>query len=435
MGAPIPKDPSGVLELLLNRFQTNEETISFTPEKLFSIISEANNGSNFRQSKLAEEILEKDPDIASAFEMRIAAIAGAKWSIRPVGSKDEADEGAVKIKQALKAIPGNPFIGELNFQQWIKAQSLSAITGFGMAWTNWAPGGQIAGFLHLAPHNFTFWKSPYLPRLRVVGDQFQGLPVTSVEPDKGPGGEKLLNPDFSQWIYHRHYMDFRDVARAGLIRPLCYMYAFNNLNKKDMLRFREKFGMPFMLIQMANMFDETRGTLTAEAQAARALLQNLGTDAGLLVSKNMDVSPTQPGNVEGSIFFKSDETYKREVGKLLLGQTSSQDSTNSNRSTAQVHNAVRNDILVADTDAIASTANQQIIPQVTAFELGPEAGPYEMVFNTTVPTDQKLIAESIERLKKGGVRPTENGLTKLATDFGDLELEIIPTEEMNNGTN
>lgn len=435
MGAPlvIPNEPSEILEMILNRFQLNEETVNFSPEKCFSIIKDANVGANFRQSKVAEEIIEKDPDIGSAIEMRMAAIMGTTWTIVPAESADETDPSARAIKQALDDIPGNPFIGLLNFQQLIGSMAFAALTGFGMSSPDWAPGGNYNGFLHVSAYNFSFWKSPYLPRLRVQGNQFEGIPVTRITGNDGNGGN-LMDVDFDRMIYHRHYTDYRDVARSGLIRPLIYMYLFNNINTKDLLRFREKFGMPFLMAQMANLFDSKRGTLTQEAKAMKGLLQNFANDASGLFSDNMTLQAFQAGNVEGKIFFESDEKYKREVSKMVLGQTSSQDSVNSNRSTAQVHNLVRNDIRVSDTNAIASTLNQQVIPRLSNNILGPDVPSPRIVFQTAVPQDQKAVTEAIEKLAKAGIRPSQKGLEHLSRVMGDLELEFVETPKPNEGT-
>lgn len=427
---------------LLTRFQTNEETIKFTPEKLFSIIKEANNGANFRQSKLAEEIYEKDPDIRSALGLRIAAIAGTPWTIKTRESLDEADPTARAMKKVLEGIPGNTFTGLLNFNQLRKALSFSIFTGFTCAWTNWLPGGNIGGWLYVQPYNFSFWQSRYMPRLRVQGNQFQGLPINRIhaskkilKDEKGSDGKRLLNMDMRQWIYHRHFLDFSDVARSGLIRPLAYMYAFNNLNIKDMMRFREKFGMPFILAQMANLFDEKSGTLSKEARAVKKLIQSMGSDAAGLFSKSMDVELAQAGNVEGNIFFKSDDKYKTEVSKLIVGQTSSQDSKNSNRSTANVHNLVRNDIREADVNALDDTFNQQIIPTLKNFLFGPAAPDLMIVSNTKAPADQKLVAETMKDLKAGGIRPTPKGVQQVSEDLGGVELEVDPTGGPANGPN
>src|SRR5512138_981990 len=65
-----------------------------TPERLARIFREADSGDVLRQAELFEEMEEKDPHLASQFQIRKLAIQGLPWEVAPAGETGPAKETA-----------------------------------------------------------------------------------------------------------------------------------------------------------------------------------------------------------------------------------------------------------------------------------------------------------------------------------------------------
>lgn len=379
-----------ILTEIIDRLTLNNESLSLTPRKVASILLEADQGRNHRQSKLAEEILEKDPDISAAISTRQNALTALDWGILPASGENVRDEVSETVEEVLRGIEGNMDQGLISFDQLLSAMASSFLPGFDCSMIDFKPGGgDINGFLHLPQHNFTFFESAFIPKLRTKAHRENGIPL--------PGGTK-------NWVIHRHFQDARDITRSGLIRPLAWLFVFKNFNTKDLLRFREKYGIPFLLGKMDGIVDG-KGALTKEGRALKKLLTNFGSDGVALLSDAVTMEMIEPSNMGADIFFKSDELFAKEIAKVVLGQTSTQDAEGSNRSTAQVHDGVRHTILAADCKSVSLTVSQQLIRQITNNKFGPNTPCPRHKFKCELPPDSATNSATIKTMDEAGWEP------------------------------
>ncbi|MDP6587031.1 MAG: hypothetical protein QF535_20430, partial [Anaerolineales bacterium] len=68
----------------------NDETLDLDPKRVLSAFQSANSGYTKRQSRIANELIQKDPSVAQSWGVRVAAISSAKWEV--VGSNEEQNE-------------------------------------------------------------------------------------------------------------------------------------------------------------------------------------------------------------------------------------------------------------------------------------------------------------------------------------------------------
>ena len=102
----------------------------------------------------------------------------------------------------------------------------------------------------------------------------------------------------------------------------------------------------------------------------------------------------------------------KEIFRLILGQDSTSSAENSNRSTAQVHNLVRQDILASDALAVENTVNTQIIKPLAVALWGDNIDDVpEFKFNLKGTAEQQAIASMIETLDKSGFTVSEEELS------------------------
>jgi phage gp29-like protein len=171
------------------------------------------------------------------------------------------------------------------------------------------------------------------------------------------GREKKIS--YPRWVYHTA-TNSRDTEplRSGLVRPLAYLYSFRRHVMIQLLRGIEKYGIP---MPWANVPDdlyedsEQRGNL-------EAMLANWTYDGYAISNSDIELTfPTADSNFNVETFMRYLEHSEKQIFRLILGQDSTSSADNSNRSTAQVHNLVRQDLLHADALAVEQTVNNQII--------------------------------------------------------------------------
>ncbi len=359
-----------------------EVSISLTPGDVHQVITDANGGDQQDQAKLAQEILEKDWDIAQTIQTRAAAVLGTPWKILPANDSAGAHEVAETIDRLLRETLGDT-AGLDSFEQFIAQMLTAYLPGFSVSEIVWREGGAgIEGFQHIPQHHFTFRNS--LWPLLVTKDQ--------------PAGWEL---PANKFVIHRYRHRCGDIVRGGLIRPLAWLYAFKNLNLKDLLRYLEKFGMPFVAARVDDhAFDKERRKVSQ-------LVRQFGSDGGAVFTKATEIELIAGHNGSAEVYFRFLEYSQDAIAKVVLGQTSTSDSRSSNRSTAAVHNLVRQDLREDDCRAIEATVQEQVIRPLVVFNFGPgalEGGPPKLRFDCEPMQDLELESRILLNLAKAGYR-------------------------------
>lgn len=356
-----------------------ELTRQLSPGDVDQILRAANTGDCQRQAKLAREMVEKDWDLAQALQTRVAAVAGTPWELQPGADTLVGRRIAAFVERALRAAGSVPGDEDLDgFGQLLNHMLTSYLPGYSVNEIVWDEGGRgVLGFQFIEPQFFTLRDSTAL-RL--------------VTPEQ-PLGVELPRGKF---IVHRYCHRGGDLTRGGLIRPLAWLYVFKNLNVKDLLRFLEKYGMPFLLARLDQAaYDEERHHLAY-------LIRHFGSDGGGVFTKAAELQVVQPGANQGDVYFKFMDYCERAISKLILGQTSTSDSKDSNRSTAAVHNQVRQDLRVDDCRALAETLRQDLIGPLVRFNFGDDAPVPHLCFQCQPPTDRELESRILVNLHQAG---------------------------------
>jgi phage gp29-like protein len=352
-----------------------------TPAKLDSIFVAANGGDPRSQARMAMELEEKDWDAAHALETRRAAVRGAGWSVKPSRGREE-DPAAKAIAEAAEAM-----LGDLDSLPDLLEHCLRGILpGYAVAEILWEGSGTgIEGFNFIAPN--------------VIGfkDSMEPLICTQTS----PMGEPLVANKF---VVHRHQARSGDLTRGGLIRPLGWMFCFSQAGIKDLLRFSEKFGMPFVSARIdENAWKNDRLKIAQ-------LIRNFGSDGGGVFSKGVEIEFLQAAQTGGDLYFKMLEYFQAAKTRVILGQTAtSGDAQGFSNGGAQA--AVRQDILESDAAQVAATIRQSILKPWTAWNYGPAAPVPVFEFDVAQKADVKALSEQVERLGRAGYDMDEAELT------------------------
>lgn len=327
-----------------------EQSHALSPVKLGAILARANQGDPTAQAKLAEEILEKNWDIRHAIATRAAAVAGVRVKCK---AADEDDAQAVDIaeqaQQMLDSVePPRTSYGDVSFRRLISGMMGALLPGYDCAEIQWTDGGKAIEAFSPVPRDCITFVQSHEPLIATTATP-TGLPLVP-----------------SKFVFHRPSGMSGDATRGGLIRPLGWLHLFQNLGMKDLARFCEKFGMPFVMARLdENAWQKERHTIAD-------LIRNFGSDGGAVFSKAVEVEMLDANASKGEIYFTLLEYTGAAITKVVLGQTASS-SDSSGLSGGDAQSAVRQDILESDCADLAATIRGDILRPWTAWNFGPDA--------------------------------------------------------------
>ena len=386
------------------------------PNDVDAILTAADTGDNQKQSYLSKKILEKDGDILTAVQTRQAALVSTPFEIIPA-LHDDSDKGkeiAVFCDNYIRSIPGDPDKDLGNFSQLLNYMSTAILPGFSLSEIVWQPGGGgVDGFQFIPQHNFTF-KDSMRPRLLLAGEN----------------DPKKLVPN--KWVFHRYQYRNGDLATGGLIRPLAYIYSFRRMATIDMLRYVEKFGMPFVAAKIAdNLWEDQKNKIAS-------LVSNFSSDGGGVFSESVELEFITPSNGGQSPYQQVLDHFERLVTRIILGQELST-STGGGGSFAlgQVHEQVRQDLRASDCEAISASVRSSLLRPIVAFNFGTDAPVPIMEFQLDPPINMQRDGQAFASLSQGlaalaqaGIEADLDILNK-RFGFGLKRMEIMPQSEGN----
>lgn len=221
-------------------------------------------------------------------------------------------------------------------------------------------------------------------------------------------------PDAERYIIHRgHLMTSIPDNFGGPMRAALFWWLFATMDRDWWIRFLERFGAPFIVGKYDDGDDGARGLLSSAFSYASRLF-------GLVVSRNTEIEVhSVSSNQHGDAFEQFHDTAKRELSKLILGQTmtSEAQAQGIGGSQAQVHDGVRGDIRKFDALVLGETLRHQLFAQLLTLNgLAGVAAP--TIAWGSDPTDAKALAETIKTLHEAGLRPTAEALEDIALDLG-----------------
>ncbi len=304
-----------------------------TPAGVDRIMQAANSGDAAELFRLAAELPEKNWDIFHALQTRHNAVLGCNWSI---DAGEDASPAAQKTAEKLEAeLRAAGSYDELDtFHDLLSDMIRALLPGVGVSEIVWAQGGSIAGFSFIEPKHLTL-RDSRRPKL-VTRENSLGV-------DLQPG----------KFIVHTLRTHGPDPVRGGLIRPLAWLHCFSNINVKDLLRFIERYGMPFTVARVDNKTWET------ERNKLKALIRSFGPNGGGVFTRSTELELLQAANNGGDVYFKLLEYVGKAITKVVLGQTATA-GDGGGWSNDGAQDQVRQDILEADCRWIEDTINAQI---------------------------------------------------------------------------
>jgi len=399
-----------------------DESFDCTPLKVQSIFNSANSGYTKKQSRLANELTEKDPAIGQAWSVRVAGIAACPWEIVG-GSSDHNDF----IEKSLKNIQPAFDSGLVSFNKQLQFMQSAVMQGFSASTIEWGAGdSSIEGFKLFSQSLFSFQDSD-LPYFTGKDSSIDGN--TRSSKDLLGNRVYLSSP---RWVYHTATNSREsEPLRAGLVRPLAYLYAFRRHIQIEYLRGLEKYGMPTPFVSVdGGMYDDANSSRAA----VQEMMDSFTYDGyGIIDKQSMEIDfPTSSSGFDAETFKTFLEFAEKQIFRLILGQDSTSSSDNSNRSTAQVHNLVRADMLASDANAVEATVNNQIIKPLFEAAYGFSQSIPQFRFRLKGVTEIQEMANVLKTLKEAG-KTVSNEIISERLGFQVVDIEEKGTVINDNG--
>jgi len=345
------------------------------PETVDRIMRAADAGDTQEMAALSETIDDRSFSIGAALDVRRAAIAATEWRLVPGDDSAQAEDIATSAEQMLRAIVGTDTL--LDYTTMVQMELGSALLpGFACPEIVWADNGErVSGFQSVPARHFTF-RETQVPRL-ITRETPQGMDL--------PDGKFCL---------HWHRAKGGAATRGGLVRACAWIRCFESTNYKDLLRFIERYGMPFLVAKV----DEQ--SWKSERSVLKNIVRNFGPDGGAVLSRNSELELLQAGNNLGDVYFRLLDHLRAAAERLVLGQTGTSGEGGWSNNGAQ--HLVRMDIRASDCGQIAPTVRNRILVHWTAWNYGPKAAVPRVQYDCKPPKDSAAEATVIATLGNAG---------------------------------
>lgn len=387
-GRIIEKPPTSPLTDMVGSVQVRDQwstypSVRLTPDKLASIFREADAGQMLRQVELFEEMEEKDPVLASLFQTRKLSVQGLEYEI--VAASDSAED-----KNIADHVREN--LADLDLEDAILDLLDAIAKGTAFVEINWANDGPdvwALGLEWIHQKRFTYfqlsssWWDPIIK-----------LPFLLTK-DQPVMGEEV---QAFKLIYHRYKARSGFAQRAGLMRTVAYYYLFKNYDIKDWVIFLEKFGQPLRIGKF------TPGAGPEDIKILKEAIQNLGTDAGALISDTtmLDIIEAKTTQASSDLYSRAAEFFNKEYSKAILGQTASIEGTPGRLGNEKAQEEVRTDLIEADAKALAKTLRSQLIWPMVGFNFGFDKLLPKLIFQVKESEDLQALSATHKNLVEMG---------------------------------
>lgn len=356
--------------------QTAHPADGLTPQRLGSLLREAETGDATAYLELAEQMEEKDLHYAGVLGVRKRAIRKLKLLV-DAGGEDQASEDAAALLRDLFNSPA------------IKDDLIDMLDGLGkgfsateLMWDVSKAPWTIAKLKHRDPRWFRF-------------DPIDGETLLLRE---NTGDVPLQQYRFS---VHVPRLKSGLPIRGGLARLVTWGYIFKNYTLKDWAVFMEAYGHPLRIGKYG-----TEASPEQKAMLMRAV-RRLGVDMAAIMPKSMEVEIVNGAVTNGDKMFESSARFwDEQVSKAVLGQVATTDAIAGGHAVGKVQNEVRDDIRDADADQLAATIMRDIAAPLTSLNYASAECPI-VRFEEEERHDPRMVLLAIKEFGPLGLKVSE----------------------------
>jgi phage gp29-like protein len=399
-----------------NIYSVMHPSAGLTPNRLSQILQAAEVGDPYLYLELAEEMEEKDLHYLAVLGTRKNAVSQLDLIVRAVSSAAEDQRAAQLVREMI--VDGPIQLDSVLFD------ILDAVgKGFSATEIVWDRSGREWSPVELKwrdPRWFAFdWISGEQVLVRTLKGELEKMPSGVEKQPRHFGGDARftgwsqteigIQPMTAPLAPFKFIVHFAKAKaglpiRGGLARAAGWSYLFKNYVLKDWVTFTEVFGQPLRVGKYHP------GASEQDKQALLQAVSNIGTDAAAIIPESMIIEFTEAHQSSSAdLYQRFCEYLDAQVSKAVLGQTLTTEMPRSggSRAAAQVHEAVRRDILNADARRLAATLRRDLIRPVVDLNMGPQAHYPTIELGLPDDSDVKVFAEIVAMLADRGLRVSQ----------------------------
>ncbi len=363
----------------VRRVAEERASSGLTPEKLGTILRDAQAGEARAYLTLAEEMEERYLHYASVLQTRRLVL-----------------EGVPATLQVPKGVPTKiaDAVGELIESGTFQEGCAALLDGIGKGFSVVEIGWDYRDGL-LRPERLT-WRDPRFFQFDRVR-----LDVLRMAVDGSVDGEELQPGRF---MIHQPRTRMGIPIRRGVARAASWAYMVQSFALQDWAAFCEVYGIPFRVGKYGP------GASEADKRALLRAVTGIANDAAAIIPESMliefhAVAGTQGEKVFGSLIDYTDD----KVSLVVLGQTmTSKDGSSYGQ--AKIHDKVRIDIAQADARQLAQTADRDLIRWFVAMNYGPQTLYPSVEWPISEPEDMQAVSTAVATLVPMGLKVSQREL-------------------------
>lgn len=355
--------------------QSGHPADGLTPQRLTSILREAETGDATSYLELAEQMEEKDLHYAAVLGVRKRAIRSLDLQVSPGDTSAAAGELAEMTRDALQSSA-------------VRTSLIDVMDALGK-------GFSVCEIL---------WERDGNKAMKLVG--LESVPAGWFEFDRINGqhlrlrdnaGAIQLRPDC--YVIHLAKTKSGLPIRGGLARLAAWAYLFKNFTLKDWAIFVEAYGHPLRLGKYGpSATKEDRLTLL------RAVRQ-IGADMAAIIPKDMELEVITAAITGSEKLYEGKARYwDEQISKGVLGQVATTDAIAGGHAVGKIHEQVRDDIRDADAEQLAATLQRDIAGALARVNFAVPPALPQISFVPPEQADPKLMLELMEKGPRAGLK-------------------------------
>lgn len=314
------------------------------PERLASILAEADRGDPIRYMELAETTEERDLHYVGVLGTRRRSVAQLPFSVEPGNDSAEAERHAQLLRDWIKR-------DELQTDLFDVLDCIGkGYSGTEIMWETSSGDWMPARLERRDPRWFRFDDRDLTTPMRLDVNG-QKVPLE--------GGK---------FIWAQIAAKSGLPLRSGLARIVAWAWMFKAFTQRDWAIFTQTYGQPVRVGKWGT------GASEEDKRTLFKAVANIAGDMAAVIPESMQIEFIESGNVGSASNNYKDRSdwLDMQVSKAVLGQTATTDAVTGGLGSGKEHRQVQEDIERSDAAALAGILNRDLVIPFVQLNFGPQ---------------------------------------------------------------
>ena len=347
------------------------------PERLASILKEADAGDPIRYLELAETIEERDAHYVGVLGTRRRSVAQLDITVEPGDETPLGEEIAERVRKWLRR-------DELTDELFDILDALGK--GYSFTQIRWdTSAGQ--------------YEPAELERCDPRWFRFDRRDLTTPRMLNPETGQEEILPPF-RYIYAQMKAKSGLPLRSGLARVALWPWLFKAYTQRDWAIFTQTYGQPLRIGKYGP------GTSEEDRKTLFRAVANIAGDCAAIIPESMVIDFVEAKSIGASTdhYERRSDWLDKQTSKLVLGQTATTDAETGGLGSGKEHRQVQEDIERADAKQLGAIITRDLIRPWVQLEYGPDAPAPRLKIGRPEEEDLAAFSQALAPLLAQGLR-------------------------------